>query len=324
MSACPPLKLGFVPLTDAGMLIVAAAKGFFAAEGLSVELVREVSWATIRDKLLVGALDGAHMLAPMAFATTLGAGSDAAPMVAPLALNLNGAAVTVSARIAPVAGGLAQLVRRRTEAGASQLTFAIVYPYSVHNYLLRAWLLDAGVDPDRDVRLTVAAPSRTADLLADGVIEGFSAGEPWNSVAEAAGVGRIVTRASAMLAGAPDKLFGMTERWALAHPDAVTRLLRALFRAADWIAAPANREAFVRLLAEPQYVGAPPALIANGLSDIVFPGAKAGAPAAAHGLWMIEQMVRWGQIARPADPQAVTAGIFRPDLHAAALAGFAA
>ncbi|MDZ4370779.1 MAG: CmpA/NrtA family ABC transporter substrate-binding protein, partial [Phenylobacterium sp.] len=176
------LCLGFVALNDAASMIAADAKGFFAAEGLEVELVREVSWATIRDKVDVGALDGAHMLAPMALATA--AGADLKPLVAPLTLNLNGPAVTLSSRLAGVvdagstADGLGRLLARRREEGASPITLAVVFPYSTHNYLLRDWLSRSGIDPEADVRLTVAPPARMTELLASGVVEGFCVTEP--------------------------------------------------------------------------------------------------------------------------------------------------
>ena len=163
----PRLRLGFIALNDAAPVIAAQSLGYFADEGLAVDLSREVSWATVRDKVNVGALDGAHMLAPMALATSLGVGgSGAVPLAAPFALNLDGPAVTLSSRLAGViaadggADGLARLVARRREEGASPITLAVVFPYSVHNYLLRDWLAAAGIDPDRDVRLTVAPPSR--------------------------------------------------------------------------------------------------------------------------------------------------------------------
>jgi len=104
MSRSEVLRLGFVPLTDSAPLVVAKERGFFEAEGLKVELSREVSWATIRDKVAVGALDGAHMLAPLALAATMGAGSEPTPMIAPMALNLNGAAAMQTARLTAAPG----------------------------------------------------------------------------------------------------------------------------------------------------------------------------------------------------------------------------
>ena len=170
------LRLGFIALNDAAALIVADALGYFAEEGLAVDLVREVSWATVRDKLAVGALDGAHLLAP--------------------------------------------------------LTLAVVFPYSVHAYLLRDWLARARVDPDRDVRLTVAPPARMTELLVGGVVEGFCVTEPWDSAAVAAGAGTIMVRGGQLWPRTPDKVFAVAESWADADPPRLRALLRALLRTA--------------------------------------------------------------------------------------------
>ncbi len=310
------LTLGFVPLVDAAGLIVAQAKGFFAAEGLEVELSREASWATIRDKVAFGALDGAHMLAPMVLARTLGAGGDPSAMIAPLTLAADASAITVSARLdlSAGAGSLADLVARRREMGASPLTFSVVYPYSVHNYLLRLWLAQAGVDPDRDVTLTITPPPRMADLLAGGVIEGFCAGEPWNSVAVAAGAGTIAARAADIAPGSPDKVLGLAADWAQANPQTLAALIRALVRALAWAGAPENHRSLAFLLAEPQYLAVPPDTVAAGLRHVAFGD---GRPDPAQARWLLEQMRRWGQIPADAVPQTP---VYRADLYDAALA----
>jgi NitT/TauT family transport system ATP-binding protein/nitrate/nitrite transport system substrate-binding protein len=314
------LRLGFVPLNDAAALIVARDKGFFAAEGLNVELSREASWATVRDKVSVGALDGAHMLAPLALAMSLGAGCEPTAMIAPFALNLGGAALTLSPRLAARvvegagAAGLSDLIVRRREQGSSPLTFAAVFPYSTHNYLLRDWLARAGVDPDRDVRLTVAPPGRTAELLADGVIEGFCAGEPWNRVAERAGAGQIVMRASRFAPDAPDKVFATTQTWAQAHPSRLQALLRALLRASTWIEAPENRAELVALLAHSDCVGVEREAVAASLEDIRFHRDGANRPEPSHALWLVEQMRRWGQLIADQDGATIAATVYRPDL----------
>lgn len=310
------LSLGFVPLCDAAGLIVAKAMGFFEREGLKVELVREASWATIRDKVAVGALDGAQMLAPMVLAQSLGLGGDPVEMLAPLGLGSGGSAVTVSARLGlggdAGARGLAALAARRREMGASPLTFAVVFPYSTHNYLLRLWMASAGIDPDRDVRITVAAPSKMAALLADGVIEGFCAGEPWNAVAEAAGVGEVAVRAGQILEGAPDKVLGLTKSWAAGHPEELQALLRAVLNGLAWAEAPENRRALAALLAQPEYLDAAPQAVARGLAGIAF--RRASRPSPEQGAWLLAQMQRWGQAGGDASKAAAEA-VFRAELH---------
>lgn len=312
------LTLGFVPLVDAAGLIVAQSQGFFAEEGLEVTLSREASWATIRDKVAVGALDGAHMLAPMVIAQTLGVGSEATPMVAPLALACDASAITLSTRLGlddgRPAASLAERVRARREMDASPLTFSAVFPYSTHNYLLRLWLSEAGVDPDRDVRLTIAPPQRMADLLAGGVIEGFCAGEPWNSVAVAAGVGHVAARASEIAPGAPDKVLGLTASWAQSHPETLSALVRALVRGLAWAGAPANHAALAALLELPQHLDVPAQVIAGGLEMASF---GPGQPTPDQAVWLLEQMRRCGQVAGPAS---AAEAVYRPDLFDQALA----
>jgi NitT/TauT family transport system ATP-binding protein/nitrate/nitrite transport system substrate-binding protein len=315
------LSLGFVPLIDAAPIIVAQANGFFAAERLSITVSREASWATVRDKLAVGALDGAHLLAPLALASTLGMGEHATPLVAPLALNRGGAAVTLSTRIArgaDAAADLRRVVALRREQGASPLTFATVFPYSIHNYLLRRWLADAGLDPERDVRLTFAPPPRMAELLADGVIEGFAAGEPWNAAAVAAGSGLVAARGGEIWPGAPDKVLATTLAWAEREPAALAALIRAIARAGDWCAAPANRAELVALLARPEHLGVAGERVAAGLDAVRF-GAAIAAPTDADASWLVGQMSRWGQLTGTSGAASAARRTFRGDLYAAAI-----
>jgi len=322
MSGERPLRLGFIALNDASVLIAAKEKGFFAAEGLDVELSRQVSWATVRDKMSVGALDGSHMLAPTALAISLGAaGGEPTPLVAPLALNINGPAITVASRLAgamvsgSTAQGLARLVARRREEGASPITLAVVFPFSVHNYMLRDWLARAGIDPDRDVRLTIAPPSRMTELLIGGVVEGFCVTEPWDTAAVVAGAGVVLARGSEFWPRTPDKVFAVTEAWAAERPDDLQALLRAMLRAGAWADQPQNRAELASLLAQPHYVGADALIIEASLGDMIFHADGASAPQPIHAGWLLGQMIRWAHIDADVDIEAVARRVYRPDLH---------
>src|SRR5271169_2719691 len=192
-----PLHIGFIPLVDAAALIVAVDKGFAAAEGLDVTLVREVSWSNVRDKLNIGLFDAAHLLAPVAIASSLGIGHVKVPIVAPFGLGVNGNAITVSPPLhAAAADGdiakpmvsaraLARVVAERKAKGLEPLTFGMTFPFSTHNYHLRFWMAAGGVDPDEDVRLVVLPPPYMVDSLANKHVEGFCVGAPWNSIAVA-------------------------------------------------------------------------------------------------------------------------------------------
>jgi NitT/TauT family transport system ATP-binding protein/nitrate/nitrite transport system substrate-binding protein len=325
------LTLGFIPLTDCAPLAVAQARGLFADEGLEVALRREASWATIRDKVAVGALDGAHMLAPMALAAAVETGGAAPPMLAPLAMAANGAGVTLSNRIVDaltpedwspraVSRALSRLIAERRASGEAPLTFAVVFPFSMHNYMLRYWLADAGIDPDRDVRLVVVPPPRMVDQLLVGLVDGVCVGAPWNAVAVREGLGRTVLRTSQFWPEGPDKVLGVSAAFARGEPAQLQALLRAVVRAQAWCDEPGNRNELATLLAQPAYVGAAPEAIAVALSDeLVFHRNGAAVPRVAHARWLLSQMERWKQIGGDVDQQAVAAAVYRPDLTLAAL-----
>lgn len=199
------VKIGFIPLVDAAALLIAAHKGFAKAEGLDVELIREVSWANVRDKLAIGRFDAAHLLAPMAVASTLGLGHVRVPLIAPINLAMNGNAIAVSSSLhaelaaageiahpAQTARALAKLVAQRKAQGREPLTFGMTFPFSTHNYQLRYWMAEGGIDPDEDLRLIVLPPPYMVENLARGQLDGFCVGAPWSSVAVDAGIGVIL------------------------------------------------------------------------------------------------------------------------------------
>jgi NitT/TauT family transport system ATP-binding protein/nitrate/nitrite transport system substrate-binding protein len=325
------LTLGFVPLTDSALLAVAKDRGLFEAEGLDVILSREASWANIRDKVALGVLDGAHMLAPMALAMTLGNGDEPTPMAAPMALNVNGSSLGVSTALAEAlpqdsglsAAGLKRVLDRRRAEGGSPPTFAVVFPHSLHNYMLRYWLAEAGIDPDADVRITVVPPPRIPERIAAGDVDGFCVGAPWGGAIEAAGAGRMLLHGAQFWPGAPDKVLGLTRAWAKAHPNTLQALLRALVRAAAWADAPENETELAALLSQPDYVGVPAAALGRALSKanpfgLRFHAGGAGRPRPEHALWLFGQMRRWGQVGPGGADTA--AAVYRPDLYAKALA----
>lgn len=339
------LRFGFIALSDCAPLVVAAEKGFFDGEGLRVELSREVSWANIRDKVAMGALDGAHMLAPLPLAANLGISGEPTRMIAPLSLNLNGSAITVSTALANEMRGSAPdamavrprlgsaikaIVTTRQAAGAGPLTFAVVFPFSIHNYQLRYWLAAAGVDPDRDVRIVVTPPARMTARLAQGDIDGFCVGAPWNAQAVADGHGEILIHASEFWNAGPDKVFGLTEAWAEQNPETLTAILRALIQAGVWADERANRPELAAILSHPRYIGAPEAVVAKSLAgaagdasegqpdDIIYYRHAAGFPWRSHAVWFLSQMIRWGQASSDIDIAAVASSAYRPDLYRAA------
>ena len=345
------LILGFIPLLDCASLVATVERGFAAEEGLDVALVRETSWANIRDRLIVGHFDAAHMLGPMAVACTLGVGHIKVPVAAPLALGYGGNAITVTTRLweqmlgaGAVPGGtpsiqgraLKQVLAERAAAQQPPLTFGMVYPFSCHNFLLRYWLAACGIDPDRDVRLVVIPPPFLVDAMRMGQIDGFCVGEPWNSVAVHAEVGAIVTPTTAIWPHSGEKVLACRREWAEQHPRQLAALVRAVRRASQWSEKPEHFAELARLLAQPRYVGAPAELLRQGLANrltltagaaavscedfYVAAGNGANFPWTSHASWFYSQMVRWGYIKESPQSLVSARGTYRPDIYRAAFA----
>ncbi len=342
------LAMGFIPLTDAAVLIAAAERGFAMAEGIEIALHKEVSWANIRDKVNVGMLDGAHMLGPLAIASSLGLGHVRVPLVVPFALNLNGSAITIAKDIYAAMGAMGDLttapgaalalgkvVAERRAKGLEPLTFAAVYSFSTHHYLIRHFLTAGGIDPDRDVRLVVIPPPFMAESLRNGLIHGFSVGSPWNSVAVDADVGRIAVLGAEIFGWVPEKVLGVHARFANAEPEVLHRLVRALYAAAAWCEDPANHGDLARLLSEPRHLNLPADVLRRTLDGRLHtaPGGVmrehpdylilhrdgANRPDPDHALWMYHQIVAAHQGAFAPDAAREAISVYRPDLFDAAV-----
>lgn len=342
----PRLNLGFIPLTDCAPLVIALEKGWFRKYGLEVTLCRQVSWANIRDKVVTGALDGAHMLAAMPIATTLGLGEIKTPMVTALSLDLNGNAITVAPWLyqglrqldpalasegARAGRALARLLAEQRAAGRPAMAFAMVFPFSSHNYLLRYWLAAAGIAPDLDLSLQVVPPPYMVDSLRSGNIVGYCVGEPWNQQAVMEGVGCGLVPDYAIWNNHPEKVFGVTEAWAERHPRTHRAVLMALLEAAHWIDQPEHRAEAAEILSREHYVGAPAEVIQLSLSGCfrygkeeppaplpdfnVFHRYAATFPWRSHAVWFITQMYRWGQLREALPIRQVAERVYRPDLY---------
>jgi ABC-type nitrate/sulfonate/bicarbonate transport system substrate-binding protein len=318
------LKLGIVPLIDCAPLVVAKERGFFAEFGLEVEISREPSWANIRDKLAVGALDGAQMLATMPLSMSLGLGAIRAPTLAVAGLNLGGNTITLSTALVrrldevggPAAAALKTVIDADRAAGRPPLAFAMVYPFSTHHYELRYWLAAAGIDPDRHIRLTVVPPPQMVGHLSAGNIAGFCVGEPWGGLAVSMDLGRIVATSDTIFAGRMEKVLGVTRAFAEAHPETVTALIKAVVSAAAWC--DVNRAELADILAQPAYVNVPPEVARRALDAPhapLFHANAANFPWRSQALWFLSQMQRWGQLGAGIEARRVAEDVYRPDLY---------
>lgn len=341
--------IGFLPLVDACLPILAREHGFAEAEGLSLRLVRDMSWATVLDRLLYGHTDAAHMVAPLAIATTLGRGRPAQPLSVPFVLGLNGNAITMRPDLArrvtapgrlgdPVAVGAAlKIVAEEAVAAGRKLRFGVVHRYSSHNYMLRYWLAGCGIRPDVDVEISTVAPPFCADALECGEVDAICVGEPWNSVAVERGAGEIVLVTAQIWRRGVEKILALRESVMDERRPEVEALVRALRKAGAHFVDPKNHDANAAILARPEYLDGDATLIRRAISDrlLLAQGGEllhypdfmfqhreaANFPWVSQAEWLYSQMVRWDGLAFDPQDAHKAARVFRPDVYRSALLG---
>jgi NitT/TauT family transport system ATP-binding protein len=343
------VSIGYLPLTDSATLIAAAEFGFADREDLRLNLQREVSWATLRDRLAVGHIDAAHFLAPLAIATSLGMGQLRRELKVVFVLNANGNALTVSPALAREIGAgregaldnaqasaqaLGALVVARKASGARPLTFASTFPFSSHTFLLRKFLALGGVNPDRDVEIVVVPPPYMVDCVDKGLIDGFCVGSPWNSLAVDQAKGVILALGSEIVPEAVEKVLAVPADAELLRNGVGEKLIRALGAAASFVEDPANREPVARALGARFEVSAD--VVMRTLSGelimdaagrrraspafIRFSGGALNRPDPATGVMLCGEMAGAGQLVLNETVEQAAAAVFDPALFDRALA----
>jgi ABC-type nitrate/sulfonate/bicarbonate transport system substrate-binding protein len=332
-----PLRLGFLALTDAAPLIVAQARGCFARRGLKVELCREVGWATIRDKVIYGELDAAHAPAPMLWSAQLGLGCAPADVCTGFVFNLHGNAITLSTRlwqsgVRDAATLRAEALRRR---GEQKLTFGIVFPYSMHQVLLQQWLQAARLDPARDVRIAVVPPAQMHRNLVAGTLDGYCAGEPWNTLSVQHGAGWCPAWSAALAPGHVEKVLMVRHGFAERHAADHGRLIAALAEAAAWCDEPQHRAELADILSAPACLDLPARVIAPALLGrfacrpdhtesvpdfFVFSKGDANAPTPARAATLQNELLTAGLLPRTQLYPSLPRRLFREDLYREAIA----
>lgn len=340
------LTLGFIPLTDCAPLVMAYEKGYFQQYGLDVTLSKEASWANIRDKVSIGALDGGHMLAGMPIAASLGVGAVKKPTVTAFSMDLNGNAITVSNELyermreadpealqerPTSARALKKVIDADKATGRPPLTFAAVFPVSTHYYELTYWMAAAGIDPINDVRIIIIPPPQMVANLRARNVDGYCVGEPWNQRAVQAGIGRVMITNYEIWNNNPEKVFGLNEEWVEQHPNTHKALVMALIETNRWMDRPENRMAVVETISRRSYVNAPVDVVQRSMTGTfqyaedeapvpmpdfnVFFHYAATFPWRSHAEWFITQMYRWGQLEDTIDIREVAARVYRTDLY---------
>ena len=305
------LKVGFIPITCATPIIMAHPMGFYSRHGLDVEVVKTAGWAVIRDKTLNKEYDAAHMLSPMPIAITLGAGASPQPYTMPAVENINGQAITLAMKHKD----------KRDPKSWKGLKFAVPFDYSMHNYLLRYYVAEHGIDPDTDIQIrAVPPPEMVANLRADN-IDGFLAPDPVNQRAVYDGVGFIHTLSKDIWEGHPCCAFAASREFVTRMPNTYRALLRSIIDATAYARKQDNRKAIAQAIAPAAYLNQPVTVVeqvltgtfADGLGNVrKVPDRIDFDPFPWHSfaVWILTQMKRWGQIKGEVDYARVAREVF--------------
>lgn len=325
------LTVGFVPTIDCAPLAVAQELGLFRAQGLEVQLRREVGWASVREKLLHEEIDAAVAHASMLFSIYFGLGGVRRPCLTGLMMGHHGSAITLARSWwdlgARDARSLAALARSRDTG--RKLTLGVVLEFSVQHFLLAEWLQRGGLTPDTDVRLAIVPSALMHESLRAGHIDGYCVAEPWNSAAALAGSGVVLESTGVLSPGHPDKALVVMQEFADTRGEEHERLLAALIEASRFCAAPENCAELAAILSRPAYLDVPVAVLLNGLAGPFETGAgarsfpelirfdtdSAGRPDRQHGRWILDHLTRLGTEAQRAHLRSeAIRRIFREDI----------
>ncbi|MBD2092326.1 ABC transporter substrate-binding protein [Microcoleus sp. FACHB-1515] len=327
------LDIGFIPLTDCAPLVVAKEMGFFEKHGLTeVTLSREPSWKAIAQGITGRRLDAAAMVTGMPLALTLGLGDSAPqPIVSALTLSRNGNAIVFSKQLYNEGVRTLEDFKALIDRTPDKVhTLGMVHASSMHNLMLRYWLASGGIDPDKDVSLTVIPPAQMVANLKAGNIDGYCVGEPWNARAVHEGLGFVIANDLDIWQGHAEKVLGVREDWANQYPKTHLALVKALLEACEYCDDRRNREGILEVLCRPHYLGTDPAYTRPGFLDAYDRGdgsplrsylnynqfftSKTNYPDRVEALWAMVQMARWGIVDFPRNWLEVTERTWRTDI----------
>jgi nitrate/nitrite transport system substrate-binding protein len=305
------LKVGFVPITCATPIIMADPMGFYAREGLKVSVVKTAGWALVRDKVLARGYDASHMLSPMPLAITLGLGSQPDPTYVAAIENINGQAITLH-------------VKHKDKRDPKQwkgMKFAVPFDYSMHNLLLRYYVAESGLDPDKDISIRVVPPPEMVANLRAENLDGYLAPEPFNQRAVYEEVGFIHLLSRDIWKGHPCCAFGVSDSFIKENPNTYAALFRAIASATVFAHDQKNRAEIVKAIAPANYLNQPVAVLeqvmtgrfADGLGKIQNVPDRAdfdAFPYHSMAVWMLTQLKRWGYLKEDVDYKKVAEKVF--------------
>ncbi|NSX93102.1 CmpA/NrtA family ABC transporter substrate-binding protein [Agrobacterium tumefaciens] len=339
-------KIGFIALTDAAPLIIAAEKGLFAKHGMpDVEVLKQASWGATRDNLVLGGasngIDGAHILTPMPYLMHTGKVTQnnvPVPMTILARLNLDSQGISVAREYAETGVQLdasrLKAAFEKKKAEGKEIKAAMTFPGGTHDLWIRYWLAAGGIDPDKDVSTIVVPPPQMVANMKVGNMDVFCVGEPWNEQLVNQGIGFTACTTGELWKGHPEKALGMRADWVEKNPNATKALLMAVMEAQQWCDEMANKEEMSTLLGKRQWFNVPPKDVLGRLKGNINYGNgrvlentglqmkfwqdHASYPFRSHDSWFIAENIRWGKFAPDTDVKALVEKVNREDIWRAA------
>ncbi len=335
-------KLGFIALTDAAPLFVAKEKGYFAKHGMpDVEVLKQASWGTTRDNLVLGGegngIDGAHILTPMPYLISAGRVTQnnvGVPMQILARLNTNGQAISVAKEYLDQKVGLDAKVFKaaidKKKASGKSVKAAMTFPGGTHDLWIRYWMAAGGIDPDRDIETIVVPPPQMVANMKVGTMDCFCVGEPWNAQLVAQNIGYTALTTGEIWKDHPEKAFALRSSFVDKNPRAAKAMLIAVMEAQQWCDRPENRDELATILGKRQWINIPASDVAGRAKGTIdygdgrvvenspflmkFWADHASYPYASHDLWFLTEDIRWGKFAPDTDTKALIAKVNREDL----------
>lgn len=326
----PVVKVGFIPLTDCASLVMASKLGLDKKYGITIELSKEASWAGVRDKLISGELDAAHVLYGLIYAVNNGVGATQTPMAILMGLNNNGQAITLANKLIS-AGVVNGAGLKKYIASGKSLTFAQTYPTGTHAMWLNYWLASHGVNPMKDVKNITVPPPQMVSNMQVGTTDGYCVGEPWNARAIELGVGFTTTTSQDIWANHPEKVLGCSRAFVQKNPNTARALMMAVLEASKYLDNFKNRADVATLISQKSYVNCPANTIKGRFLGQYDNGAgrqwndansmkfynegKVNFPYLSDGMWFMTQHKRWGLLKTDVDYLGIAKQVNQIDLY---------
>ena len=328
------VKIGFIPLTDCAPIVIAAEMGFDKKYGIKITPSKEASWAAVRDKLVNGELQGAHVLYGMMYGVQMGIGGQQKDMSVLMTLNNNGQAITLSNQLKEKGVSDGRTLKRLLDNENRDYTFAQTFPTGTHAMWLYYWLASQGIHPFKDVKTIVVPPPQMVANMRIGNMDGFCVGEPWNARAIYDKIGFTVTTTQDIWTDHPEKVLGTTADFVAKNPNTARAMIMAVLEACRYIDATANRSKVAKIISGKAYVNAPEEVIEgrflghydNGIGKKwedpnymkFFNDGKVPFPYLSDGMWFMTQHKRWGLLKQDPDYLAIAQKVNQVKLYSEA------